>query len=592
METATYYRLDSRGLPFSAILQTTARRWRSNDPQMLPAFASRKIMPLVCHGLRLGFLPPWFVLHYNELSPFIDCFAIMRHGSGNAVAHFAYHGAKRERTVVSFITPLNDGGWAISGNGIGKRMGRALGFAFGRDNAAAHAHDINSLGNGWVQPPQAHPFRFARAACEPGLLWEFHKRKVALLRRQELIPAPLEDDARLFEFCDALERTVFQWGLKRGVFVPLTHRETEQARFRAQAARETLGRLEKGGTEHLPVFFELAKLPVPGGCRSRDAISFVLGFFLLTATGLGRLSDPVFLCLFAEVLLFHQSGHWSAARLLGRRGPPLFSSPLFGDTARGRFLDCGWKAGVVFLMGPLPGIVAGTVALCVVLLWNGPAPQWVALLAELLLILNFLTLLPLLPGDGQSLLQLILLRRNRWLEPALRIAVALLCGVAAWKLDSLPLGLAAGCLLVIGIPRHLRLSAIAKQFRQDRQNFSNVAAPPCALTPETVSAMIQAVKKGMPEICSPRAIAATVHRICEATMSQSPGWRTSVGMALLYGFMWLLPLVPAGVYLATSPRLNELVRLGMIRMEQNQPSRKKPVSLQSPQSFRYGREAR
>ncbi len=147
---------------------------------------------------------------------------------------------------------------------------------------------------------------------------------------------------------------------------------------------------------------------------------------LFTLLG-GLLWDRTYAALLAGALLLHEGGHWLAMRALGYRNVQMVLLPLLGGITTGVERDPrGSHRAIVSLMGPLPGIVLGW-ALLVFALHGGP-PQLIPA-AAVLLVLNYLNLLPLLPLDGGHFVQSLLPRGWTWLETLL-LGVLMLAAVA------------------------------------------------------------------------------------------------------------------------------------------------------------------
>ena len=110
------------------------------------------------------------------------------------------------------------------------------------------------------------------------------------------------------------------------------------------------------------------------------------------------------------VLMVHELGHFLAMWIFGYRNLSILFIPFFGAVATaGKRPDmAAWKEIIVVLAGPVPGIVAGAVAL----LYDCWGIEWLRWPAFFSLILNGLNLLPVLPMDGGHLLRLAI--QGRW----------------------------------------------------------------------------------------------------------------------------------------------------------------------------------
>jgi Zn-dependent protease len=98
----------------------------------------------------------------------------------------------------------------------------------------------------------------------------------------------------------------------------------------------------------------------------------------------------------------HEAGHWLTLRLLGYRNLQIMMLPLVGGVTLGEETHHNTVHRIlVSLMGPLPGILLGTL----ILGFNGMQGGWLAELGIILLLVNYLNLLPIMPLDGGQLLK-------------------------------------------------------------------------------------------------------------------------------------------------------------------------------------------
>ncbi|MCP5154190.1 MAG: hypothetical protein H6983_08510 [Ectothiorhodospiraceae bacterium] len=137
------------------------------------------------------------------------------------------------------------------------------------------------------------------------------------------------------------------------------------------------------------------------------------------------------------VIALHEGGHFIVMRALGYRNLQVLMLPLVGGVAIGTAArPNAWHRAWMSLMGPLPGIVLGwSIA---ILLWNEPTlandiPN-LDILAILLLVVNYLNLLPLPPLDGSHVVDAMLTPRFTRLSVALGALTAIGGGAAAWWL--------------------------------------------------------------------------------------------------------------------------------------------------------------
>jgi Zn-dependent protease len=162
------------------------------------------------------------------------------------------------------------------------------------------------------------------------------------------------------------------------------------------------------------------------------------------------------------VLLFHEFGHWLGMKMFGFQDVRMFFIPFFGAAVSGRNVSAAaWKEALVLLMGPVPGLLAGTFLL--VRNYSEPS-QWMANVGTSLLLLNAFNMLPLSPLDGGRLFQLLIFSRNRFLELAFTAFAGLGLVGLTFLFESWPLGFVAG-LVLFSVPRQWKLLGTVKDLR-------------------------------------------------------------------------------------------------------------------------------
>jgi Zn-dependent protease len=175
---------------------------------------------------------------------------------------------------------------------------------------------------------------------------------------------------------------------------------------------------------------QTTRLPPPLSTQLGLFLGSAIAFILLA----GLFWDWTIALLLLGVIGFHEAGHWLAMRVLGYRNLQIIMLPLVGGVTLGQ--ETGYNAShriLVSLMGPLPGIVLGTI----ILWFDGMEGGLTTMLGITLLVVNYLNLLPVMPLDGGQLLKaLIPVRRFDLLITLewLGTAALLLLG---WLTDSL-----------------------------------------------------------------------------------------------------------------------------------------------------------
>ena len=199
----------------------------------------------------------------------------------------------------------------------------------------------------------------------------------------------------------------------------------ERARLRALAETKKSQRAGAAGSRTAAAVRDLA--PDLAAHRRREEVDrrrasgwvtklvLLAGSMTLFAVAFGFHISARFAVLLVAALLVHELGHAVAMRLFGYRDLQILFSPLIGAVASGRKQDVApWQEIVVLLAGPVPGIVAGTLILAMG--WGEPG-GWIRDGANMLLLLNYLNLLPIVPLDGGRVLSIVLFDRFPVVQP-------------------------------------------------------------------------------------------------------------------------------------------------------------------------------
>ena len=191
-----------------------------------------------------------------------------------------------------------------------------------------------------------------------------------------------------------------------------------------------------------------------GGWLGRTAL-FVLSVALF-AYSFGLRFSWDFVAILMAVLLFHELGHLAGMWWFGYRELRILFIPFLGAVAMGQ--DQQARPGeriVVSLLGPMPGLLLGLTLLG----WlDADNHSWLMPWVVMLLLLNYLNLLPLLPLDGGQVVNTALLGRMPRLQLLFLGLSALLAGLGAWFLGDPVLWILAGFLLLGTLGMRSRLA--------------------------------------------------------------------------------------------------------------------------------------
>ena len=178
-----------------------------------------------------------------------------------------------------------------------------------------------------------------------------------------------------------------------------------------RARKENAAMTSEGESHALRV--QLEEMERPRGKSNRllwfgiSAVAFTVLFWMLGFA----LAD---IGILVVVLFIHELGHFLAMRLFGYTDTHILFVP-FGAVAMGQKAHRkAWQEYIVFLAGPLPGIVIGVGLIAWLLLrhQNIVSEQSPLFMFALMsLAINYINLLPIYPLDGGRILQLLLLQR-------------------------------------------------------------------------------------------------------------------------------------------------------------------------------------
>jgi Zn-dependent protease len=301
-----------------------------------------------------------------------------------------------------------------------------------------------------------------------------------------------------------------------------------------RAATAAAGAMEEA--ERGRVRAELAKLRAEKSSWLRQLVTLAVsvGLFLY----LGKLAwGWKILPVILAVIFLHELGHWLGMRLFGYRDVSMVFIPLFGGAVAGRGEDVpGWQRGVVALLGPAPGLVAGVCAAAVYFVVGGKI--WL-LLAEALLLINGFNLLPFHPLDGGQLLNEVLFCRNRWIELATSVlgaAVIALLGALIWW----PLSI-AGLVALTGA--WWRFQTAGQADRLHARLESDPAPAGAGPAPDVVDLAIDEVRRDSPEVTDARVLAMRTDALLERLKARPPDWLTTLAFVVVHGALLVFALV-------------------------------------------------
>jgi Zn-dependent protease len=474
----------------------------------LPEEVRACLHPLTGEREALGFHDP--VYHA------VDCprqatryrWANFTHATGTAWArihHQVWTGAGNPRTFLftRIVTELDDGTFLVSTTGL-------------------------------PDPRPAEGVRVVNCVGASGAgLWERHKRELAELL--PLQPRVVADRDALRASLERLHARDVEDNLQRGIFqLPGEEAHRPPAEPRDGPAVSP---------EDATVLFEVERLGKTGASSWGMLLILVVSLLLFLAASPFRVGwSWQFVATLIGVLLFHELGHYLAMRWFGYRNLRMFFIPFLGAAVSGRHYNvAGWKKAVVALMGPVPGILAGTAVGLAGVYYDQPQ---VTTVAVLLLVLNGFNLLPLLPLDGGWVVHAVLFVRHPLLDLAFRLLA--IAGVAAlavlsgdWILFLIP------ALMLIALPVSWRIATAAHRLR--RQGFAAVSPDADSIPAASALPILAELRTGQRGPASPGVLARQVVSVFETLNARPPGLLASLGLLTVHAGSFLASVVVVGL---------------------------------------------
>ncbi|MHC4639252.1 MAG: site-2 protease family protein, partial [Planctomycetota bacterium] len=198
---------------------------------------------------------------------------------------------------------------------------------------------------------------------------------------------------------------------------------------------------------------ELLK-PKKTGYAGKAAVFLVSLLLFMLAFGISFSINTVM--VFICAVFIHELGHFLGMRLFKYKDVQVLFLPFIG----GATLGGGRKATalqrvIVYLLGPAPGIIIGTICL---LLYQAYSIEFLKESGLFLVILNYINLLPIIPLDGGRIFELILFSRISFLKSTFLILSMVILAIA---------GLSIGEPVLLIIPLFLFIS-LRSQILQNR----------------------------------------------------------------------------------------------------------------------------
>ena len=189
--------------------------------------------------------------------------------------------------------------------------------------------------------------------------------------------------------------------------------------------------------------------PKESSLKSKIKMFIISGVAFVLLFGLLGIPWTV-LPMIVTVLIVHELGHFYAMKFFGYKDTSIFFIPLFGAAAKGdKEETTPFEEYIVFLAGPLPGIII-SIIIGIVMLLNPElrANEFLKEYAIMSLVLNYINLLPIFPLDGGKIVQTLLFTRYPKAQFYFFLLSLLVIIFSALMLKSVLLGIFAATLFL------------------------------------------------------------------------------------------------------------------------------------------------
>ncbi|MCI0508375.1 MAG: hypothetical protein L0Z73_20065, partial [Gammaproteobacteria bacterium] len=238
------------------------------------------------------------------------------------------------------------------------------------------------------------------------------------------------------------------------------------ARFKSKLKNKLQGTASQAlSSSEYPVESDILAYKCLSATHQRRLPGLFAGFMLIAATWLiayhllGLTFSSHSIVILSGAILLHELGHILAMMVLRYRDSQIMCVRFFGwaDSSKGNGA-AKWKQVIVYLMGPLPGILAG-IALIVVNKNNQYPLIYEA--AVVLLLVNYLHLLPFMSLDGGRIMRLIMMESVPMSKLMFPLASGALFAAGGYFLGE-PVFWVLAMIIVASIPFGMREGAVLR----------------------------------------------------------------------------------------------------------------------------------
>jgi len=183
------------------------------------------------------------------------------------------------------------------------------------------------------------------------------------------------------------------------------------------------------------------------------------------------------------IIFIHELGHYLAMRLFKYQDVQVLFIPFFGGATLGQARQAtALQRVIVYLLGPAPGLIIGTICIWLYLIYN---LELLRDFGSLMLILNYINLLPIVPLDGGRIFELILFSRYSFLKTVFLLLSMVILAVAGVSLHE-PILLMIPFLLFISLRMQIlqnrALTRLNKIIKADNLEINEADVAPVIFT--------------------------------------------------------------------------------------------------------------
>lgn len=236
-----------------------------------------------------------------------------------------------------------------------------------------------------------------------------------------------------------------------------------------------------------------------------------------------------FVLMLIPILLFHELGHWVAMKIYRYRNMKMFFIPMLGAAVTGeQYNVAGWKKIIVYLAGPLPGIVFGSILGVAGLIRNN---EIMTEMGNLMLIINAFNLLPIFPLDGGRVMHQILFSRHPILQVIFQ-GLAAFSFFALYLLTDARLLMFLAIIMAVNIVNIWKVAQATEDLKKQELDLKPVETG-CVIPPATLSAILNRLKQAFTRPVGVKAMSMHCLNIYEALASSRPGVLSSIFFSFL-----------------------------------------------------------